>query len=168
VSLRDRLVRFLPPDPLDHPQFLLLLVWMEVGGGAIGAAALVAAWWRGWIGGLALVAGLGLLPAVVWLLARLVWLGVAGTSRGFIGTLLATGDVPMAASFSAEEALVAKGRVPEAVAGFEERLRRTPGSAAVRLALAALYRDQVGDAVAAERLYLECAPWTRAACTRTG
>jgi hypothetical protein len=155
VTAGRLLSRLLPADPSDRHQFRLLLVWLELVGGVIGAAGLLAAVERGWIGVAGLVLGLLLLPAGLYLLALLAWTAIGLVSGGFARIVLASGEVPGAASFSAEEALVARGRIDDARAAYEARLHAAPTSQAIRFALAALHRDHRQDFQAAERLYLE-------------
>lgn len=147
--------RLFPQDPSDRHQFLIVFAWLQLVGGGLGVVALVTALGRGWIGWPGLILGLLALPAGLYLLTWLVWGLIGVAAGGFARTVLASGDVPQAVSFSVEEALLVRGRVDEAVASFEARLRANPTSVAVRLALAAVHRDARKDYPAAERLYLE-------------
>ncbi|MGE0554963.1 MAG: hypothetical protein AB7R55_16150, partial [Gemmatimonadales bacterium] len=73
--------------------------------------------------------------------------------------LLAGGNLTPAPSFSAEEAMVMRGRIEDARLTLESRLAENPDDLPVRLHLAALVRDRQADYAAAERLYLEGRSW---------
>ena len=145
---------FYPSDPADRRQFLVLLVWIELAAGTIGVIALLESWRRHWIGGLTLLLALPVLLIALGLGARLLWSVITRGAQGVAQTVLGAGNLTPAESTSAEDALVARGRVAEAVASFERRIRETPRSATLRLALATLYQRS-GDRENAVRSLLE-------------
>ena len=106
--------------------------------GLTGAAGVVLAGW--------LVAGV--MTALVWTLSSSV-------SRGLVQTMTGSGNLPPAPSFSLQESLVARGRYQEAANSFSEHLERSPGDFHASLALAAIWRDHLGNPAISERLLLE-------------
>jgi len=153
--LRAVLTRLAPGDDSDRVQFAFLFVWLLVGAGAIGLAALVAALVQHWISFGGFVLGLLLLPVAVYGLARLVWALIAGTSRGLVNTIVAGGNLTPQSSFSLEEAMLLRGEPEAARRSLEARLADHPDDLAIRFKLASVLRDHLGDAAGAERLYLE-------------
>lgn len=145
---------FIPSDSSGRHQFLTLLVWIEVGGGGIGVVGLLEAWRRGWIGGLAVLGGIPLLLLGLALFARFGWTLIDWSGHHIVMTLLGAGNLTPAESTSAEDAMVMRGRVGEAIALLERRIRETPGSAPLRFKLASLYQ-QAGDRASAVRALLE-------------
>ena len=79
--------------------------------------------------------------------------GMAG--RALVHTMTAAGNLPQAPSFSLQESLIARGKYPDAERAFEDHLEREPGDFHARLALAALWRDHLGDTGTAERMLLD-------------
>jgi len=106
--------------------------------GLAGAAGVIVV---GWI-----VAGV--VTAVVWTLSGAV-------SRGLVQTMTGAGNLAPAPSFSLQESLVARGRYQEAASSYSEHLERSPGDFHAALALAAVWRDHLGDPATSERLLLE-------------
>lgn len=147
--------RLFPADAGDRAQFGTVLAWLLGAGGILGIAALAAAVQRGWIGLAGFVVGLVLLPPALYGIARVVWSAVGASSRGVVSMLTAAGNLTPDPTFSAEEALVMQGRSPDARDLLEARLAADPAALAVRFRLAALLRDELGDFVRAEHLYLE-------------
>jgi tetratricopeptide (TPR) repeat protein len=143
-----------PSDSSDRFQFFTLLVWIELFGVIVGVIALLESWRRQWISGLGVLALLPLLVLALALVTRLVWSVITRSAHRFATTVLAGGNLTPAESTSAEEALVARGRIAEAITSFERRIRETPESAPLRFALAALYQ-QTGDLENAARVLLE-------------
>lgn len=107
---------------------------------------------------------IGILGAVgvlltAWVLAAAITFGVwtmsGVVSRGIVQTMTGSGNLPPAPGFSFQESLVARGKYQEAAAAYGEHLERSPDDFHARLALAALWRDHLGDPAMSERLYLE-------------
>lgn len=96
---------------------------------------------------------LGLVSGIV--LAGLVWGGTSMTSRALVTTITGAGNIKPAPSYSFQESLIARGKLKEAEESFLAHLAATPGDRDAGLALAALYRDHLGDPARAERLFLE-------------
>ncbi len=95
-----------------------------------GAAALL-------IIGASPVAGIGL-GAVIF--------GVVSVTASKVGNLIsANHDLPPAPSFSQMESLVARGRPDLALQAYQEHLAANPVDLEAHLAVAALWRDQLGD-----------------------
>ena len=90
----------------------------------------------------------GVITALVWTVSGVV-------SRGVVQAMTAAGNLAPAPSFSLQESLVARGKYQEAVSAYQEHLQRVPGDFHAQLALAALWRDHLGDPGTAERLLLE-------------
>lgn len=88
-------------------------------------------------------------------ITTLVWTLSGAVSRGVVQTMTGAGNLAPAPSFSLQESLVARGRYREAATSYEEHLERLPGDFHAQLALAALWRDHLGDPGTAERLLLE-------------
>jgi tetratricopeptide (TPR) repeat protein len=100
--------------------------------------------------------GVGLLgPALGALLARLISSGTGATSKALVTVMTGAGNITPAPSYSYQESLVARGRYDEAEQAYQDHLATDPNDLDARLALAALVRDHAGDAVRAERLFLE-------------
>jgi tetratricopeptide (TPR) repeat protein len=135
----------------------LVAIMLRVAGPAV-AIAFFIGWFlhhtgqigtRGAIG----VVLLGLLAGS--LLGALVWSGTGLASKHLVRTMTASGGIPTAPGHSYEESLVARGKLEEARAAYEAQLERQPNDLQARLALAALWRDQLANPGEAERLYLE-------------
>lgn len=95
----------------------------------------------------------GWLVAVV--ITAVVWKISGAVSHGLVQTMTGAGNLPPAPSFSLQESLVARGRYQDAVASYSEHLEHSPGDLHAALALAALWRDHLGDSTASERVLLE-------------
>ncbi len=106
--------------------------------GLLGAAGVVL---LGWIAA-------GVITTVIWSLSGVV-------SRGLVQTMTGAGNLPPAPSFSLQESLVARGKYQEAASSYQEHLEQSRGDFHARLALAALWRDHLGDPGTSERLLLE-------------
>ncbi len=94
-----------------------------------------------------------------WVLAAAITAGIwtmSGiVSRGIVQTMTGAGNLPPAPGFSFQESLVARGKYQEAAEAYGEHLERSPDDIHARLALAALWRDHLGDPAMSERLYLD-------------
>lgn len=99
--------------------------------------------------------GVILLGAVLGFLLGVLVVYGSQAGSGILVKFLTAGNLPPAASYSYHESLVARGRPEEARAAYEAHLRREPGDLNARLALARLWRDQLGRPDKAEALYLE-------------
>lgn len=96
---------------------------------------------------------------IAWAVAAAITFGVwtmsGVVSRGIVHTITGTVNLPPAPGFSLQESLVARGRYQEAAEAYGEHLEHSPDDCHARLALAALWRDHLGDPARSERLYLE-------------
>lgn len=99
------------------------------------------------------VALLGILVGAVF--TAFAWAGAGASSRAFVDTVTAAGGIRAAQGYSQQESLVARGKYVEAEVAYQVHLAGAPGAMNARLALAALVRDHMKDAVRAERLFLE-------------
>jgi hypothetical protein len=86
---------------------------------------------------------------------RMAWLAGDVAGRGFAHVVHAAGNLPPAPSYSYQESLAARGLLAEAVESYQAHIAERPGDLDARLALAALLARPLGDAAAAERVYLE-------------
>ncbi|MGE5927853.1 MAG: tetratricopeptide repeat protein [Gemmatimonadota bacterium] len=93
--------------------------------------------------------GLGLVAAEV------VWFVTDRSARGLGHLLHSAGNIPYTATYSAEEALVARGDYLGAAAAFRRHAEADPRSVTPLLRLAELSRKHLRDAEEAERCYLE-------------
>ncbi len=102
-----------------------------------------------WVGLLALNAGLN------YLLAELVLRTSGAAGRSFAKVVYSTGDLTPTPGYSAQESLVARGFYGEAVTSYEAHLRDHPQDLNARFNLAWVHWKHLGDAQAAERIYLD-------------
>jgi tetratricopeptide (TPR) repeat protein len=140
-------------DSADRLQFLKAWVWLVFGAGSIlvfaegeffNPGSVV-----GWVGLLALDLG------VLWLAAVVITDLAGRTGQGLVNLVLAGGNLPAAPSHSGMESLAARGFYAEAAEAYRVYLRDHPRDWIAWLKLAELYRDHLGDAGAAERVYQE-------------
>jgi len=126
--------------------FLLWIFFSETGrthSGGLGAAGLT------FLGG-----------ARGFLIGGLVWDFSRSAGEVIVKTITGAGDLPPAASFSYQESQVLRGNFEVAREAYEARLHTVPEDVNARLALARLWRDQLGDPRKAETLYLESRRWS--------
>jgi hypothetical protein len=112
-------------------------------------------WYRGSLTGrgqlaLVMLAATAVGFAVGFLVAR----GTFRTSQGLVNLASAAGNLPPTASYSLQEALVARGELAAARRSYEEHLEAHPGDLSAHLALARLCAHRLGDPRSAERLFL--------------
>jgi tetratricopeptide (TPR) repeat protein len=77
------------------------------------------------------------------------------TSRGFVSMVLAGGNIPYAHQYSEQDALIAQGRIDDAVTSFRALIVGSPRDLEARLRLAALLAGPAGRREDAEREFLE-------------
>jgi len=99
---------------------------------------------------LLMVLNIGIIALLGFLLLRGIDLG----ARGWVGMVSGAGNIEPAASFSAQETLIIRGRFSEAETAFLAHLADHPQDHDARLALADLYRRHLDKPQEAERLYL--------------
>jgi hypothetical protein len=135
----------------------LVLAGMRVAGPATAIAAFIA-WYlseKGQVAGLEVLGVILLGPLIGFPIGVLVGLGSRAAGERIIRTLTASGGLPPAADFSYQDAQVIRGNPEVARASYEAHLKAEPNDLNARLALARLWRDQLGDPLKAEQLYLE-------------
>lgn len=91
---------------------------------------------------------------LIWLVFRLVWFVVNGSSQGTIGRLWAGGGEPSLRGYSEQESLVARGEMEKAVASYRDRIASNPADLNARLRLGSLLASQ-GDHAEAEYWFLQ-------------
>ena len=94
-------------------------------------------------------------PVVGFPLGLLVGLASRAAGEQLVKTITASGGLPQPESFSYQESLVIRGKPDAAREAYEAHLAAHPGDVNVRLALAQLWREQLGRPDRAEALYLE-------------
>ena len=144
-----------PGDDGDRSQFAVVLVWILLAGGLIGAAGLYAALVQHWVTLSGFLIGLVLLPVGLWAVARLVFGVVSRTSHGMVQAIMAEGNLTPASSLSLEEAMLLRGEAAAAARSLQARLATRPDDLAIRFKLAGVLRDHLADPDGAARLYLE-------------
>ena len=112
-------------------------------------------WYTGRIDGLAAL-GIALMGPVLGIgVGILISKGGTVAGRALTDMLVANFDLPPGPSFSHQEALVARGEIQLARESYETHVAEHPADLDARLALAALWRDQLRDGPRAIELYLE-------------
>lgn len=93
--------------------------------------------------------GLGLIAA------EAIWFVTDRGASGLVHLLHSTGSIPYTPTWSAEDALVARGDYQGAAEAFRRHVEADPLGVAPALRLAELYRNHLHDPAEAERWYLE-------------
>jgi hypothetical protein len=135
----------------------LVVAGMRVAG-PVTAIAVFIAWYlseKGKVAGLEVLGVILLGPLIGFPIGVLVGLGSRAAGEHIIRTLTSSGGLPPAPDFSYQDAQVIRGNPEVARASYEAHLKAEPKDLNARLALARLWRDQLGDARKAEQLYLE-------------
>jgi hypothetical protein len=92
-------------------------------------------------------------PVLSAALAAVAWVAIGGVGR-LTGSLLAPAGTPAVPTFSAEDALIARGDLGAAAESFRTHLSRNPDDIAARMRLASLLSGPVDDRSGAEALLL--------------
>ena len=79
-----------------------------------------------------------MLPALIWLLAQLLRVGIEKASHGLVGVLMSSGGDPVVPGYSAQEALVVRGKITDAISSYRERIDALPEDIGARIRLASL------------------------------
>lgn len=141
AELVDRVQRL----RIGIPLFLMLLLGALV----LGNQGMITAGQQ-WFGALALA------PVISYLVAAGYDRIAGAAAGGLIGSVFSTGGGDRhAREYSEQEALVAQGRIAEAIDSFRSHLVAFPGDIEARLRLAAIFAGPAADTDAAERCYLE-------------
>ena len=143
--------RLLDVDSGDRMNRLRMIVWL---GPAVFLMLSLAEWKAVGAGPLLLLLmllNIGVIALIVYFLTR----GIDAGARSWVGMVSAAGNIAPAASFSAQESMIIRGRFQEAEASFLAHLEEHPDDHDARLALAELYRRHLANPGEAERLYLQ-------------
>lgn len=153
--MKGLIFRMPPPhrsrDAGDRNQRRYLRIYIAICSGTIGgavgflfagASALVL---------LFLMAGIG----IGLVTADVIWYLIDRGASGLGHLVQSAGNIPYAPTYSAEEALVARGDYQGAADALRRHAEADPWSVAPALRLAELSRDHLHDAAEAERWYLE-------------
>ena len=111
-------------------------------------------WYTDRIGGLAALGLMLLGPILGVAVGLLISHGSTTVGRALTNTITANLNIPPAPSFSYQESLVARGEVELAREAYEAHLAENPADLDARLALAALWRNELDDPAKAIELYL--------------
>lgn len=114
-----------------------------------------ALWYRGTLSSLAFIIWLALELPVAWVVGTAAWYIIHVASSGFITMLTAAGGTPPEYGFSEQEALVAQGRIDDAIQSYRRYIDDHPGEIEGRLRLAALLASHPGEIDNAEATFLE-------------
>ena len=115
-------------------------------------------WYSNRITGRAAIGVILLGPVLGVVLGFLISKGGTAAGRALAHTITASHGIPPAPSYSLQESLIARGELAMARDAFETHLSEHPDDLDARLALAALWRDELGDPLKAIELYLEIRP----------
>jgi len=126
--------------------------------GPVMAIAFFIAWYLNETGQVDRLEALGIVllgPVVGFPVGVLVGLGSRSAGDHFVKAITAAGGLPQPESFSYQDSLIIRGKPDAAREAYEAHLVSHPDDLNARLALARLWREQLGRPDRAEELYLE-------------
>jgi tetratricopeptide (TPR) repeat protein len=142
-------------DAADRAQFLQFCVRFGVPAYVLLAIGEGMARGKGWIGPGTLFALLILNLPVIFVASGIAYGMIERTAESFTQTVLGAGNLPPEPAHSGLESLVARGLYREAVNAYQRHITDHPADNLARIKLAEVHRHHLGEADAAERLYLE-------------